>query len=1120
MCLVIAFAGDALICVFQEFSNGGLDDLLLDGMKTIDPCFRAMYCAEILRDLNFFDLSTHIGISLGDMTAAFLGGFNGSWTYLVNGPCISQLSSCIEDAAPHHVVVTRECYMHMRTISAMDQRTIGRTYPEVEMTSIGSHGNYHFEHILGNKGISAMNIKSVDKPLPMIGSEDSLGSSPAQTTVKSLRNTPNSKGPKLPPRPSIDLGQNNQTGLVKLGGKRGSVRSLSLHMMSMHAISMDFRQPSGDSDTDVNSQLIDSLSTFVPRPVMVALHAEANHQIGEMRTVTTLFMSLDTYDPIDNADPASLQPFFLIAQQVLSETGGYLRQFLIDDKGCVLIIMWGMPLHTFSNNSSRALYTAYNIQQRAHAIGHQCSIGITTGNVFCGTIGASERLDYVGIGNEVNLAARFMAKAKHRIFVDDVTYTNLNEANRALLQQGEPLVLKGMPQPICPYIYIAEVSPVLNLIDVRATSGNKLLKKKIMQELEKQLDKLGSAMASHITPFDVRSRHHSQPRGSLRPGSVPRRRDSAETRQMFTNSNFMILCGPAGSGKRTAAEYFLISARERGLQTIQLTPKSHHRNMPYGVMKDLLIELMGEEKFRDPDEQRRYLETLLDEAFPDDPDNRALAATTINTMLGFSVKSGSGRHGTNNISDIRISVYGEFQAGEGESSNTGGGRRHSHHSKHGDDEDEEDEEDEEEMFSPMKRTKQIVREGCDLSFYRLLAVLLRGQPTAIVIENAQFCDELSWNELYLMLAGYELDISVLLTLKSKPETVRRTASHHSSDHSFSSPLFNASSISNTSNWVVPTAEMQTLQEITDSVLEEMEKVGLREFEAGMFPSIFSHPNCKVVEMKGLTEDEVRSLLLQTLKIDTISNEIVRLVLDASSGNTYWVKNIANLIKDLGVHEIERKIAPGTGGSSALKTLIHCRLDLLDAEARRIVKLASVVGFEFTPHLLEVLAVDTKRTPRAAAGRDHATASAKAAAWANVMNATTPRNAAAQTNGNGGTAANNNANTVTLANDIDEDLHTTRNSEVLNATRARTNSNGNNPVPALGDLGVSRKGDANATKRPLAQILEELEKSGFIYCAMESPTTVYAFQNELLQKTLYEMIMPRYVWVCPPPQTMR
>ncbi len=105
---MIAFAGDALICVFQEFANGGLDDLLLNGMKSVDPCYRAIYCADILRGFKFFDLSTHIGISQGEMTVAFLGGYNGSWTYLVNGPCISQLSSCIDDAAPHHVVVTQE----------------------------------------------------------------------------------------------------------------------------------------------------------------------------------------------------------------------------------------------------------------------------------------------------------------------------------------------------------------------------------------------------------------------------------------------------------------------------------------------------------------------------------------------------------------------------------------------------------------------------------------------------------------------------------------------------------------------------------------------------------------------------------------------------------------------------------------------------------------------------------------------------------------------------------------------------------------------------------------------------------------------------------------------------
>lgn len=1026
ICSVIAFAGDALICVFQQYANGGLDDLLLEGMKSIDPCYRAIYCADILREFKFFDLSTHIGISLGDMTVAFLGGYGGAWTYLVNGNCISQLSSCIEDAAPTHVVVTKEFNNHMRTVAAINQKSTENDYPEVETTRIGTYGNFHFEHIVGNKGISVISAYTErERSISQIGSGDSVKSSPipAHPTTKPplAKLSAMHRSSHYPPRPEF---AHSQQGMVKLG-RRGSIRNLSLNLMSF-----DLRQPSADSDTELNAQLVDSLSAFVPRPVMVALYSESNHQIGELRTVSTLFMSLDTYDPLEHADPATLQPFFLIAQQVLSETGGYLRQFLIDDKGCVLIIMWGMPLHTFSNNSSRALYTAYNIKVRAEAIGHRCSIGITTGSVFCGTIGASERLDYVGIGNEVNLAARLMSKANNRILVDEATYMTLNEDNRSLLHTGDPLTLKGMPQPICPYVYSTEKSPVLNLIDVRKNTGSKLLKKRIMQELEKQLDKLGNTMASHLTPFDYRTRLGGRSVG--RPHSITRR-SFHESRQLFAaNSNFIILCGPAGSGKRTAAEYFLVSARERGLQTIQLAPKSNNRNIPYGVMRELLMELIGEEKFTNPEAQQEYIFTLLDEAFRDDPENRAQATTTITSILGYSLSTPSAKKHGNNTSDIRLSAYGEFDN---------------------------DGLDENESFPSIKRSPHVVRESCDLSFYRLLTVLLRNQPTALVIEDAQFCDELSWNELYLILMGHELDISVLLTLKSRPEAVRRHSSQNSSDHSFSSPRFNAtSSMSNAC--IVPMSEMQTFQDMADATIEAMERVGLGDFQSGMFPSIFSHPNCKVVEMKSLTEEEVRTLLLQTLKMESISNEFLRLVMDASSGNTYWVKNIANLIKDLGVHEIERRIS-GSGGS-ALKTLIHCRLDLLDAEARRIVKLASVVGFEFTPKLLEALSQQGKKSPM---------------------------------------AASTSGSQLHIA--VDDDLHTTRNSDVLIANKNRTS------MYMDTSNGTSHKSES-ARKKPMIHVLEELEKNGFIYCVTETPEVVYSFQNELLQKTLYEMIMPRYV----------
>ena len=45
-----------------------------------------------------------------------------------------------------------------------------------------------------------------------------------------------------------------------------------------------------------------------------------------------MFLKLDTYSTHDHEDPLSLQSFFYLLQTVLEESGGFLRQFLVDDK--------------------------------------------------------------------------------------------------------------------------------------------------------------------------------------------------------------------------------------------------------------------------------------------------------------------------------------------------------------------------------------------------------------------------------------------------------------------------------------------------------------------------------------------------------------------------------------------------------------------------------------------------------------------------------------------------------------------------------------------------------------------------------------------------------------------
>jgi hypothetical protein len=46
-----------------------------------------------------------------------------------------------------------------------------------------------------------------------------------------------------------------------------------------------------------------------------------------------MFLKLDSYSAAVHApDPLSLQPFVHLLQSVLEEAGGFLRQFLVDDK--------------------------------------------------------------------------------------------------------------------------------------------------------------------------------------------------------------------------------------------------------------------------------------------------------------------------------------------------------------------------------------------------------------------------------------------------------------------------------------------------------------------------------------------------------------------------------------------------------------------------------------------------------------------------------------------------------------------------------------------------------------------------------------------------------------------
>ncbi|GAX16256.1 adenylate cyclase 10 [Fistulifera solaris] len=94
----------------------------------------------------------------------------------------------------------------------------------------------------------------------------------------------------------------------------------------------------------------------------------------------------------------------------LKHYSGHLRQFIVDDKGFIMIATFGLRGSTFPNLVTERALPATMLIQKALEVkfGVKAKIGATFGDVYCGAVGGSMRHEYAVMGPSVNLAARLM----------------------------------------------------------------------------------------------------------------------------------------------------------------------------------------------------------------------------------------------------------------------------------------------------------------------------------------------------------------------------------------------------------------------------------------------------------------------------------------------------------------------------------------------------------------------------------------------------------------------------------------------------------------------------------------------------------------------------------------
>jgi hypothetical protein len=110
---IIKFAGDALVCIF---TNTKLENIALGPTEeksghrvSIEVILRAILCAKSISAVKTDRLTVHVGMSCGEMCFGILGGVENRWECLISGPCIHELSQCLDDAPSMQAVMTKKC---------------------------------------------------------------------------------------------------------------------------------------------------------------------------------------------------------------------------------------------------------------------------------------------------------------------------------------------------------------------------------------------------------------------------------------------------------------------------------------------------------------------------------------------------------------------------------------------------------------------------------------------------------------------------------------------------------------------------------------------------------------------------------------------------------------------------------------------------------------------------------------------------------------------------------------------------------------------------------------------------------------------------------------------------
>jgi class 3 adenylate cyclase len=348
-------------------------------------------------------LKLHIGIGAGRIAALHVGGVADRREFMIAGEPLDQVGSCEKQAEPGEVYISSAA--RVLIASHIKEGTNGSAW-----------------------GPQGMDAKPRNRSVMLKDAASKLSS-----PLRSLANNRRSRDVIVPILPPSDANWYVQS------------------VFDPAPLPVEVILPDAKGTSEI-------LSAYVPQAVLRRIGEDGvSRWLGDLRTVSVLFVALDVQNKLESSFFQLLQNAMSEMQKVLYHLEGTVRQFLVDDKGVVLIACFGVYPYAHEDDPVRAVRAGIAIHEQLESIEIGASIGITTGKVFCGAVGSEERREYAVVGDTVNLSARLMASANGGVITDEATYRASKHSSLRFRVLPE-IRVKGKSNPIPVFQPVGEKS--------------------------------------------------------------------------------------------------------------------------------------------------------------------------------------------------------------------------------------------------------------------------------------------------------------------------------------------------------------------------------------------------------------------------------------------------------------------------------------------------------------------------------------------------------------------------------------------------------------------------------------------------------------------------------------